>query len=99
VVANLVTPRRDPHGQDKSRIDTSPFANTISQAVRWLSEDIKTYRSAGYIYDKPSERRSAEYHSSGKKSLKDILTKYLREEHELPEAEEATVSTEYDDEE
>ncbi|MGH9925695.1 MAG: hypothetical protein ACRD5B_09990, partial [Nitrososphaeraceae archaeon] len=34
IVANLVTPRRDPYGQDKSRIDITPFAGTIVDAVK-----------------------------------------------------------------
>ena len=29
IIANLVTPRRDPHGQDKSRIDRRPFMTPL----------------------------------------------------------------------
>ena len=28
IVGNLITPRRDPQGYDKSSIDTKPFINT-----------------------------------------------------------------------
>jgi hypothetical protein len=83
IIANLATPRRDPHGQDKSRIDTTAFASTISYAVTRLTTEIKTYRGAGYTYSRPSERRTAEYHSSGKRTLKTILAEYLVNEHGL----------------
>jgi hypothetical protein len=84
VVANLVTPRRDPHGQDKSRIDTSPFIGTIVEGVKRISSEIKSFRASGYTFRRPEDRRNAEYHSRGKKSLRDILTEYLREEHGMP---------------
>lgn len=85
IVANLVTPRRDPHGQDKSRIDTSPFTETIMEGVKRIASEIKSFRALGYSFRKPEERRNAiRIHSSGKKSLKDLLTDYLRKEHGLP---------------
>jgi hypothetical protein len=84
VIANLVTPRRDPHGQDKSRIDTSPFVGTISEGVRRIATEIKTYRGRGIFFDKPKERRNAVQHSSGKVSLKKLLTGYLVKQHGMP---------------
>lgn len=83
VVANLVTPRRDPHGQDKSRIDTSPFTETITEGVKRIASEIKSFRALGYRFRKPEDRRYAIRYSSGKKSLKDLLTDYLRKEHGL----------------
>jgi hypothetical protein len=47
IIANLVTPKRDPQGQDKSRIDTRPFATAIIEAVRKLAPGIQTYHAAG----------------------------------------------------
>jgi hypothetical protein len=83
IIANLVTPRRDPHGQDKSRIDITPFAGTIVDAVRRLASDIKTYRALGIHFSSPKERANAEYFPSGRGQLEGLLTKYLRENHGL----------------
>ena len=83
IVANLVTPRRDPHGQDKSRIDITPFAGTIVEAVKKLASDIKSYRAVGIKFSKPSERRSATQVSSGRGLLEGVLTEYLQKNHGL----------------
>jgi hypothetical protein len=83
IVANLVTPRRDPHGQDKSRIDITPFAGTIVEAVKKLASDIKSYRAVGIRFQKPSERRTAIQVSSGRGLLKGVLVDYLRKNHGL----------------
>lgn len=83
IVANLVTPRRDPYGQDKSRIDITPFAGTIVEAVRKLASDIKSYRAVGIRFSKPSERRTAIQYGSGRGLLEGILTDYLQKNHGL----------------
>jgi hypothetical protein len=49
VIGNLITDRRDPHGYEKSRIDTKPFAQTILVAIEKMASDIQTLRAAGYI--------------------------------------------------
>jgi hypothetical protein len=81
IVANLVTPRRDPYGQDKSRIDITPFAGTIVETVRKLACDIKSYRAVGIRFSKPSERRNAVQVSSGRGLLNGVLIDYLRKNH------------------
>jgi hypothetical protein len=83
IIANLVTPRRDPHGQDKSRIDISPFAGTIVQVVKKLASDIKSYRAVGIRFSKPSERRAAIQVSSGRGLLEGVLMDYLQKNHGL----------------
>jgi hypothetical protein len=83
IVANLVTSRRDPHGQDKSRIDITPFAGTIVEAVRKLASDIKSYRAVGIRFSKPSERRAAIQVSSGRGLLEGVLTDYLQKNYGL----------------
>ncbi|MGH9925622.1 MAG: hypothetical protein ACRD5B_09615, partial [Nitrososphaeraceae archaeon] len=83
IIANLVTPKRKPHGQDKSRIDITPFTGTFIQAIKRLTTDIKTYRALGIHFSKPSERPDAELIPSGRGKLEGLLTKYLREEHRL----------------
>ncbi len=47
IVANLITPRRDPQGYDKSSIDSKPFTKTITTAINRLASGIQiclTYR-------------------------------------------------------
>jgi hypothetical protein len=83
IVANLVTPRRDPYGQDKSRIDITPFAGTIVEAVSKLAKDIKTYRAVGIRFRKPTERRTATQVESGRGLLEGVLTDYLQKNHGL----------------
>ncbi|MFY9965553.1 MAG: hypothetical protein WAK50_07415 [Nitrososphaeraceae archaeon] len=83
IIANLVTPRREPHGQDKSRIDIAPFAGTIVDAVRKLAVDIKSYRAVGIRFSKPTERRTAIQVSSGRGLLEGVLTDYLQKNHGL----------------
>jgi len=83
IVANLVTPRRDPHGQDKSRIDITPFAGTIVEAVKKLASEIKSYRAVGVRFSKPSERRAATQVTSGRGLLEGVLTNYLQKNHGL----------------
>lgn len=83
IVANLVTPRREPHGQDKSRIDITPFAGTIVQGVKRIAADIKSYRAVGIHFSSPKERRDADYIPSGRGKLEGLLTNYLRKNHGL----------------
>jgi hypothetical protein len=84
IIANLVTPRRDPHGYDKSRIDINPFTKTIVQAVKRLASEIRSYRAMGIYFSKPAERHTALQSTSGRGQLEQILTDYLRENHGLP---------------
>lgn len=83
IAVNLVTHRRDPHGQDKSRIDITPFAGTIVEAVKKLASDIKSYRAVGVKFRKPSERRTAAQVNSGRGLLEGVLTDYLQKNHGL----------------
>jgi hypothetical protein len=83
IVANLVTLRREPHGQDKSRIDVTPFAGTIVRAVEKLASDIKSYRAVGIRFNKPSDRRAAAQVSTGRGLLEGVLTDYLQKNHGL----------------
>ena len=83
IVANLVTPRRDPHSQEKSRIDITPFAGTIVEAVRRMASDIKSYRAVGIRFSKPSERHAATQVTNGRGLLEGVLTDYLQKNHGL----------------
>jgi hypothetical protein len=85
IIANLVTPRRDPHGYDKSRIDTQPFAETIAEAVKKVAAEIQTFRVAGYKFTDESDYRTATWHSVEKKrSVKELLKEFLVKERGMP---------------
>jgi hypothetical protein len=64
IIANLVSPRVDYHGHDKSRIDTKPFVPQIMEAIHKIVIEIQTFRAAGYKFY--SERR----HDSAKTEKK-----------------------------
>jgi hypothetical protein len=51
IFANLVTPRVDYHGADKSRIDTTPFTEAIIKACRRVADNIPTFKAAGYKFE------------------------------------------------
>ncbi|MGA7368346.1 MAG: hypothetical protein WBX01_04400 [Nitrososphaeraceae archaeon] len=73
VICNLITPRRDPHGYDKSRIDTKPFAQTIRVGIKKMASDIQTLRGAGYIMrSKDDDYKSARKKRSTERYLRKI---------------------------
>ena len=85
VILNLVTPKRDPHGHDKSSIDITPFAASIVQIVKRLAADIKSYRSRGIHFRRPTERKSAIETGDNKKgALERMLINYLQENRGFP---------------
>jgi hypothetical protein len=43
VIGNLITPRRDSHGYDKSRINMKPFAQTIAAAIKKMAAEQGNY--------------------------------------------------------
>ena len=72
IIANLVTPRRDPHGYDKSRIDMQPFSQSNS-------------RAAGYRFADESDYSTATWHSVQKDaSVRKLLKDFLVKERGLP---------------
>ena len=87
VIANLVTPRRDPHGQDKSRIDTRPFVTTIIEAVSKMASGVQTYHAAGWRFRDPFRRSTIKRHNInfGKKTkIEDLLRDFLVDQRGLP---------------
>jgi hypothetical protein len=81
IIVNLVTPRRDPHGQDKSRIDTRPFTNAIIEAVRKLAPGIQTYHAAGWRFqdqfDRSTVRKQHDVNLGRKTKVEDLLRDFL----------------------
>lgn len=84
IIANLVTPRRDPHGQDKARIDTTPFVDAIVKAVSRLASEIKSYRGEGIYFSTRSERSTTVHRDTGRGQLERLVVEYLTEHHGLP---------------
>jgi hypothetical protein len=50
IIANLVSPRVDYHGHDKSRVDTKSFIPHIMEAIQKMAKEIQTFRAAGYTF-------------------------------------------------
>ena len=86
VIGNLITPRRDPHGYDKSRIDMQPFADTIVEAVKKVASDIQTLHSQGFIKPRKEDnyRNARQKKINRKVSAKELLRQFLVKERGLP---------------
>ena len=86
IIGNLITPRRDPHGQDKSRIDTQPFAEIILIAVKKMASDIQTLHAAGYIIRSNDDdyKNARQKKINRKVSAKHLLRQFLIKERGLP---------------
>lgn len=52
IIVNIVSPRVDYHGHDKSRIDTHAFSEMIIDAAKKISDSIQTFHAAGFIFTK-----------------------------------------------
>jgi hypothetical protein len=52
IIVNIVSPRVDYHGHDKSRIDTHAFSETIIEAAKKIAGSVQTFRGAGFIFTK-----------------------------------------------
>jgi hypothetical protein len=82
IVANLVSPRVDYHGHDKSRIDTAPFAEIILNTVRKMAEGIQTFQAAGWHFISERERKReliTTTNGDKKFTTEDLLTEFLKE--------------------
>ena len=78
IVGNLVSPRIDYHGHDKSRIDTNPFSSVIIESVKKMAEGIQTFRAAGYVFSSDKRHRSFAASKDRKKSAKEALTEFIK---------------------
>jgi len=81
IIVNLVTPRREPHGQDKSRIDTTPFTTAIIEAVRKLAPGVQTYHAAGWRFqdqfDRSTAKKQHDVNLGRKMKVADLLRDFL----------------------
>jgi hypothetical protein len=88
IIANLITPRRDPLGHDKSTIDTKPFIDTIESAVEKMVSGIQTYSAVNIRFVRFKGRTSGRDHGDirfGKKSGIEHLRRFLIKERGLPD--------------
>lgn len=84
IVANLITPRRDPQGYDKSSIDTQHFVRTIATGINKMASGIQTYRAAGYTFQVDDDYSTVRQHGiSTKISARRLLRKFLIKERGL----------------
>src|SRR5215469_2890672 len=75
IIANLVSPRVDYHGHDKSRIDTTPFITSIQEAIHKIAKGIQTFRAAGYVFTDDRHHDSARIVK--KKCTREALEEFL----------------------
>jgi hypothetical protein len=84
IVGNLITPRRDPQGYDKSSIDTKPFTELIRSAVERMTPEIQTYRAAGWTFT-GFDREDASRHDINRNiNAKNLLRDFLIDKRRLP---------------
>jgi hypothetical protein len=76
IFANLISPKVDYHGADKSRIDTNPFTQTIIKACRKLAGDIQTFKAAGWEFSKHTRTHTPTREK--KMKIEDVMTELLR---------------------
>ena len=85
IVVNLITPRRDPQGFDKSSIDTQPFTQAIVTAVNKVASGVQTYRAAGYRFQKANDYSTGRQHDINTHvSARELLKEFLIKERGLP---------------
>lgn len=78
IVANLVSQRIDHHGQAKTGIDTSPFSSAIIEGALKISEEIQTFRAAGYQFYTEREIREFSKPKKEKIRVQDVLEEVLQ---------------------
>jgi hypothetical protein len=85
IIGNLITPRRDPIGKDKSTIDITPFSSGIIEAVRKMSKNIQTYGAIGHRFSRMRGETVGKFIGKSKVSGKEILRQFLIKEGRLPD--------------
>jgi hypothetical protein len=77
IFANLITPRVDYHGADKSRIDTTPFRHTVIRACKRIADNTKTFKAAGYTFETKYSRSFTPVKEKTK-TVDDVMTELLK---------------------
>jgi hypothetical protein len=84
IVGNLITPKWDPQGYDKSSIDTKPFINLIISAIEKISSEIQTYRAAGWRFSGRYDKDVRKVDTNTKVNAKNVVRQFLIQERGLP---------------
>jgi hypothetical protein len=79
IIVNIVSPRVDYHGHDKSRIDTYAFSETIIEAAKKISDSVKTFRGRGFIFAGRDERQHDKIPENKSKVTPESLVRALLE--------------------
>jgi hypothetical protein len=77
--ANIISQRIDYHGKAKTAIDTSPFSSAIIAGVLKISEEIQTFRAAGFQFY--TEREIREFSRPKRENIRvqDVIEEVLQE--------------------
>ena len=79
IAANLISPRVDYHERAKTRIDTHHFSSAIITGVLKISEEIRTFRAAGYQFYTEREMREFSKARGEKMTVQAIVEEVLQE--------------------
>ncbi len=77
IIVNIVSPRVDYHGHDKSRIDTHAFSETIIEASKKIAESVQTFRAAGSTFHKERQHDTIPENKKPKKKPEDIVKAFI----------------------
>ena len=76
IIVNIVSPRVDYHGHDKSRIDTHAFCETIIDASKKIADSVQTFRAAGFKFIKERHHGAIQENKKMKKP-EDIVRAFI----------------------
>jgi hypothetical protein len=79
IAANLISQRIDYQGQSKTRIDTSPFSSAIIAGVLKISQEIQTFRAAGYQFYTQREIHQFSGPKREKMRVQEVIEEVLQE--------------------
>jgi hypothetical protein len=77
IIVNIVSPRVDYHGHDKSRIDTHAFSETIIEAAKKIADSVQTFRGAGFKFIKERCHNTIPENKKPKKKPEDIVKAFI----------------------
>jgi hypothetical protein len=77
IIINIVSPRVDYHGHDKSRIDTHAFSETIIEAAKKIADSVQTFRGAGFKFIKERCHNTIPKNKKPKRKPEDIVRTFI----------------------
>ena len=77
IIVNIISPRVDYHGHDKSRIDTHAFSETIIEASKKIDDSVQTFRAAGFKFHKERYHDTIPENKKLKKKPEDIVRAFI----------------------